>query len=357
MRTEEKVFERAIDNRRDVTDTFCADFGFDSTKSTLMIESEVTLRRRLREQMECGQGGGRLFVLKQEASPFLQQAQMLLDQGRVGAVDGTTALAKIDFMNTTQYACAIGWLTSRRRGDPHIIVTETSSAYIDPEHIRTASGQDLATICEELDEARASETWPTAFREYEERRIAITHCDADCVFIDGPIFTSNLISQTIGRDLLSDLISSPKIYVGIIKRLSVSWALGRWYASALRSGEGYLICPIGEMIKQRLSTPQTEMTAWLTRAESFWRVVFRPAEKAFAFECRVDQVGLACALLQLDASPTLQHELPLLLETIDAQLRAGFSSDLARSAVLNRIMIEKDGYRPAIDAIDEREFR
>lgn len=353
-----KVFEQALAARKDVTDTFFVEFGFDVDQSRLMIQSEMILHQRVRNAMESSQGGGRLFRLVTEAQSFLAQAEELLNSGKVAAVDGTVALGKIEFMNTSQFACAIGWVTSQQRGKPEIVITETSSAYVDPTKIRNADDADLSSICNELDAARESESWPTTFREYEERRIAIDVCPADIVFIDGPIFTQNLLTQHTGRDLLERLIGSPKTFIGIIKNLGSSWALCRWCAAALMTGEGYIVCPVGEPIKDRASAAShSELLGWLPKADDFVRGVYRPSEKAFAFECRRRDVGLAVALLLANASPTLQHELPLLLETIDAQLRAGFDASMARNAVLNRIMVEKDGYQPAIDAIDEREFR
>jgi NurA domain len=353
-----KVFERALAAREDVTGTFFAEFGFDAAQSRSMIESETVVLKRVRDVMESTQGGGYLFALTGEAAPFAEQANELINSGRVAAVDGTVAVSKIEFMNTGLYACAIGWVTSQHRGKPEIIITRTSSAYLNPTNIRNADDADLAAICNELDEARDSESWPTTFREYEERRVAIENCPADAVFIDGPIFTQNLLTQHLGRDLLERLIMSSKMFIGIIKNLNSSWALCRWCAAALKPGEGYIVCPIGEPIRDRKSiASQSELLGWLSKTDEFVRVVFRPAEKAFAFECRRCDVGLATALILANASPTLQHELPLLLETIDAQLRAGFDAATARNAVLNRIMLEKDGYQPAIDAIDEREFR
>jgi hypothetical protein len=356
--TKSETFKRAVDGRRDATDTFFGEFGFDACRSSAMIESEMSLVARVRGHMRAGHGGGRLFRLDDEAAPFLERARRLLADGKVGAVDGTTALPKIDFMNTTQYACAVAWLTSQRRGEPHIIITETSSRYADPNRIRAASDNELEDICAELDEARDAESWTTTFREYEERRLAIEHCPAEAVLIDGPIFTQNLISQTEGRKLLSNLIASPKTYIGVIKNISASLAQCRWCASALNTGEGYLVYPVGEPIRRRAVTGgQTEIVGWLPSADEFCRLVFRPAEKAFAFECRMGDIGLACALFQLDASPTLGHELPLLLETVDSQLRSGFAADLARDMVLSRIMTQTNGYRSAIDAVDERDLR
>jgi hypothetical protein len=304
------------------------------------------------------QPGSRLFQLSNEAAPCFERARSLLRSGRVAAIDGTPALGKLEFMNTTQYACAVGWITSDSKGEPEIIITETSSAYIDPQSFCNASPADLGALCNRLDEARDSESWPNTFREYEERRIGIDTCPSDVVLIDGPLFTQNLLTQYEGRLLLERLIASPKTFIGVIKNLASSKAQVRWCASALQTGEGYIVWPVSEPVRTRSSLAgHTELLAWLPKADDFVRVVYRPSEKAFGFECRRADLALACALLLLDASPTLQHELPLLIETIDVQLRAGFDAGTARNSVLSRIMAQKDGYRSAIDATDEREFR
>lgn len=350
------VFNRAIEERRDVTSTFFGDFGFDLARSKLMIESDIILRAKLRNRMNAS---GKLFILKNQANAFYDKAKQLLDFGRVGAVDGTTALSKIDFNNTTQYACAVGWITTRTRDDPHIIITETSSAYANPQSINAASGDDLNSICEQLDESRDNNDWPTSFMLWEERRVAIENCDADIIFIDGPLFPERLVTQEKGRDLLQKLIGSPKTYIGIIKNLSVSWAMCRWCASALEPGEGFIIGPIADHMMTTLAANSKEQAhlTWIPNTSNFVRIVFRPNDKSFAFECHEQSVGLACAILELNSSPTIYHELPILIETIDSQLRAGFNGGMAAQMVINSTMRQADGYRCAVDASDERDFR
>lgn len=354
---DEGVFKRALKNERDVTKSYFADFGFDASRSEANLASEQAVKRLIRPLMEAGAGGGRLFNLKEEAAPYLSEAADLLRDGKVAAVDGTTALTKIDFMNMSQYACAIGWLTSRLPAEPHISITETSSAYIQSKRLAAASLRELEALCEELDEARNVESWPNTWREHKERRAAVEECDvADVVLIDGPLVTQNLVSQDEGRELLTRLTATPKLYIGVIKNVSGSWTLCKWVANATEMGEGYLFCSIADRLRQRFGWNEA-ITKWTDTVNDIWRVVFRPADKVFALECPADQIGLVCAILQLNQSPTLNHELPLLMETIDAQLRANFNGETAKQAILNRIMQGRIGYRAAIDAIDERDFR
>jgi hypothetical protein len=351
-----KVFERAISARRDVSSSFFGEFGFDSIRSSAMIESESSVRDKMRSLMESGAGDNRLFRLDEMAAPFMDEARKLLNAGMVAAVDGTSALAKLDFMNTTQYACAVCWITSRDRGDPHISITETSSAYIDPAAIKAASANDLVEICRQLDEARSAESWPTTFREYMERTVAMSVPGVKSVLLDGPLVTQNLVTRTIGRKLYDDMLRlDDRLYIGVIKDLSGSWTTCRWAAASLRPGEGYLVCSLAEPIEERYNS----IGGWLNSSPiiNLVRVVFRPAQKAFAFECRRRDIGMACAILKQNASPTLNHELPILMETVDAQLRAGFDAGAARDAIISRIMAQAGGYRSAIDAICEREFR
>jgi hypothetical protein len=351
-----RVFDTALRNRRDVSGTFFGEFGFDAARSASMIDSDAVLRRRVRSAMETGANGGRLFLLEEEAAPYRDRARRLLDDGRVGAVDGTNALAKVDFMNTTQYACAVNWVTSRARGAPHITITETSSSYTDPAAIADADAASIVDICEQFDRAHKAESWPTTFREYEERLVAMSACPAEVVLIDGPLITQNMVTQSSGRALLDEMFARlDRQYIGVIKELSNSWATCVWSAASLRTGEGYVVCPVGKPIEERYEF----ITQWVRseRVSDFVRVVYRPAQKAFAFECRRQLVGLACAILLEDASPTINHELPMLLETVDAQLRAGFDADAAKDAILGRLMAQDGGFRSAIDAISERDFR
>jgi hypothetical protein len=351
-----RLFERAIRSQRDASATFFAEFGFDASRSMAMIESEKSLRARIRKAMEAGVNESRLFRLDEEAAPYVERAKRMLDAGRVAAIDGTNALAKLDFMNTTQYACAVAWITSRARGEPYISITETSSAYVDPEAVRAASPSDLIEICRQLDESRQAESWPTTFREYQERTIAVSAEGVQVVLLDGPIFTQNLVTQRVGRALYDDMVRrTDRMYIGVIKDLSGSWATCRWSASALNPGEGYIVCPISAPIEDRYNV----IAPWLNSPPilEYVRVVYRPAQKAFAFECKRRLVGLACAILTEDASKTINHELPTLLETVDAQLRAGFDAGAARDFVVSRIMAQADGYYSAIDATSERDFR
>jgi hypothetical protein len=352
---ETEVFSSALKNSRDVSESFWGDYGFDRDRANNLLASNALLRQRVREFMESGQGGGRLFSISQEIAPHAVEARRLLDEGKVGAIDGTNALSKIDFNITTQYACAVGWITSQERGTPHITITETIADYLRPETLREAGDIEWQSLYNRKDEARQQESWPTTYREYQERRIAMSECTAPIVIIDGPVFTQNLMSQSRGRDLYSKMFRGDKQYIGVIKNLSAAEPKSVWTAASLNRGEGYVVHSSDEPILNRY--PLIKNWPDVKALNQFVRVVYRPAEKAFSFECLKAIVGKALAILMEDTSPTINHELPVLLETIDAQLRSGFNGAAARDMVLARYMSLPGGYQDAVDATDEREYR
>src|SRR4030095_9083433 len=120
---------------------------------------------------------------------------------------------------------------------------------------------------------------------------------------------------------------------------------------SLRSGEGYIVGPVRAQLLVHFSH-RGEVSHWIDRMpEEYVRVVFRPQQKAFALECRLSDLPFAMALLQEDASPTINHELPLLLEIIDAQVRAGFDGALAADTVISRL--QQIDYRLGVDVTGE----
>lgn len=349
----QRIFREVFNNKQDVTDRFFETFGWTDADRAKRMSSDSNLRRRMRRDIMSQKNGG-IFDLSVKAAPYLDQAKQLLLEGQVGAVDGTNALATTDLMTCSMYACAVGWITSRERGNPNITVSTTSVKYID----ETTPNEELNELDISAEEDNRDRSWPTTFREYEERYVALYKCPAPFVFIDGPVITQNLVTQTVGRQLYEEMFQSKKTFIGIIKDISRSTRSAlKWGGHSLQSGEGWDAGSALEALKRYgLSWTQG------ARPDDYVRIAIRPNQKAFAIECRRKDVGLACALLQADASVTVNHELPVLLETVDAQLRAGFNGSMTRNIVLNRMMRQSDNlthddYQSAIDAINEREFR
>jgi hypothetical protein len=346
-----KVFADVVANKRDITQTFYAGYGWDDPdERRARMASDQEVRRRNRERMAAKHGG--IQRISDVVTPHLARAEALLNEGRVGAVDGTDALGRTDFMTYSQYACAVGWLTRQTRGGATVMIAQSSTTYIRPRDIGKNTDEEMAALEQEVDRGRNSESWPRTFRENEERLVALDKCEAAIVFIDGPIITQNLVSQSAGRSTLQRIFDAPKTFIGVIKDVSTSMAATKWAAYALEAGEMWVVGKVQNAIHDR------NPADWVLRhiPSDFVRVAFRPNQKSFAIECREHDISMAMALIVADASPTVNHELPMLLETVDAQLRAGFNGAKVRNVLQNRLMAEGD-YTRAVDIISERSFR
>lgn len=358
------VFDTALRNKRDVSNTFFSDFGWEADEGKKMLSFDREARRVFRVRM--GEVNGGIRMIADVASAQMMQATALLDAGSVAAVDGTNAMGKIDYMNTTKYACAVGWITSRQRGKPTIVVTRTASSYADDAALQPLADKTLAELEIALDAARDNQSWPTTFREYQERETALEACGTEFVFIDGPVVTQNLVTQAAGRNLYERMFRSGKTFIGVIKNVSGSTSITRWAASSLEPGEMWVVGPVGDAIATRAERGgMMEMGDWIRQSlpKAYVRVVYRPRQKAFAFECHMASLEIACALLLADASKTLNHEMPMLIETVDSQVRAGFNGSEARDINLNRMAQQcsnddyMQDYRDQLDVVDEREWR
>src|SRR5262245_52047808 len=167
------VFSRAVDGRRDVSETFWADYGGVDERIARMGETEGSLRARVRQVMEARRDDDCfLFDLGEVAGRRRDQARAMLEGGTVAAVDGTNAMAPLSHMSTSTYIAAVEVVTRLTRTKPEIWLTETSTQYLRPEEV-AASDFDLIGLCNELDQARDDGSWVTSFREYTERDVAL----------------------------------------------------------------------------------------------------------------------------------------------------------------------------------------
>lgn len=349
-----RVFETALKHAKQSIAVWPTQYC-DDIDIAAMTEFDRDTKQRIRALMESSHDHSRfLFTLQDYSMRWRDIARQKLSSGQVAAVDGTDALQQITLMNTSAYAVAVGYITSKTRGDPHVTITTTNTRYIDRRDIQHRSRDELAQLCDELDIVRIDQSWPTTFREYQERRVALT-CGTDIVLLDGPVWTQNLVTQQSGRELFSEMDQSVSTFIGVIKNISGSWTMSKWCGYALEPGEGFVVGPVKAQFHDRFRS-QYIVQQWVDgMPDDYIRVVFRPHQKAFAFECRLSQLPLAVAILLEDASPTINHEIPLLLELIDSQVRAGFHAAMAAEIVVSKI--HQDNYQMGVDVTNERDYR
>lgn len=352
-----KIFRSVLENQKDRTDDFFSHFGQNPEITEALQRSEASVKAAIRKIMLNSSPPHILFRMDEQASEARDFARRSLDDGNVAAVDGTNALDPLDLMTTGFYGCAVGYVTSRHRSTPVIRVTETSARYADTSFIQNSSKQELAKLCENLDEIKESHSWPTTFREYVEREVAID-CPAPIVLIDGPIFTQNLSTQDAGRALL-DVINKQsfegRTFIGVIKNISASTTMTKWCGFSLLPGEGFVIQSSGSQLLERYRDSGA-VSEWAAKLpDDYVRVVFKPNNKAFGLECRLKDLSLAIAIMMEDASPTLNHELPMLIETVDAQIRAGFDARAAHQIICGKV--QEADLQMGTDITNERDYR
>jgi hypothetical protein len=349
------IFDSALENQRPVEETFFLDFSADETIAQNLQQSDEAVQRRIRQIMEDANSETRfLFDFPTYGNDFDEEVAADLREGAIAAIDSTDVLPVTDLMNTSFYAVGVGCITSRKRHSPEVVLTTTNTRYARPDEI-AGNDENLFTLCDELDNIRQTKgSWATTFREYQEREVAIS-CEPETVLLDGPVFTQNLITQHLGRDLYDQMMQTGKRFIGVIKDLGSSWAISKWTAMSLERGEGFVLCPIQEQYAIRFEGNRN-INNWVGRLPGqYVRVVYRPAEKAFAFECALADLPYAVSLLRQDASPTVNHEIPLLLETVDSHLRGSNNSQAIKHSFISEI--QRNNYRMGVDITNERNYR
>ncbi len=352
---DEGVFKSALTNQRLVSETFFIDFSADRTIAQNLHQSDEAVQRQVRKLMENAHSPTQfLFNFQTYGNNTDEEVQSDLSIGAIAAIDSTDVLPITDLMSTSFYAVGVGCITNRNRHAPEVVLTTTNTHYVTPDEI-AVDDENLFAICNELDKVRDTKgSWATTFREYQEREVAIK-CEQTTVLLDGPIFTQNLITQHSGRELYSRMMQTGKRFIGVIKDLGSSWAISKWTAMSLKKGEGFVLCPIQQQYQMRFGDNRT-INDWIgSLPGQYVRVVYRPAEKAFAFECALADLPYAVSLLRQDASPTMNHEIPLLLETVDWHLRGSNNSQAIKDSFIGEI--QRNNYRMGVDITGERNYR
>lgn len=342
MKSDPGVFSSALKVSADITESYARDFGrsyFDRSR-----DADVSVIELMRKIM-----APTLAMIAEVIAPETARARELLDTGQVAAVDGTNAIVPTTIMNSTMFASAVACMTSRSRVSRRTKITASTAPVVD-----IGTTHDLRELAIKLDAARDDQSWPTTFREHEERTAAL-ESGVPIVLIDGPVFTQNLLTQSEGRDLLQRMIVADQRFIGVIKDLRGSWSESKWAGYSLQTGEVYEVCTLAHEYNERFKS-QREVRDWSAEHTGlFARYVYRPGSKAFGFECRQDDLPLALAILMANASPTIGHETPLLLEHVDARLRSEFDGLQARDILLGRLW--GADRLMAFDLTDERELR
>jgi hypothetical protein len=356
-----KLFSQILNRAVDITESFDVDLGgipADVVTSHREADPHVRNMRSLMEEAILAPGSELsdvehgLIDMNAWAALNGDEIRAAYQNGNVVAIDGTPLVPVQRFLTAQVYACAIGALTYKERLALKAQVVKTQAdpkLFIDIE----ATTQFI----DETDKITSTQSWPTAFMEYQERRTGYEHA-ARYVLIDGPLITQNLLTQEEGRKLYARMLgASRKCYVGVTKDLRFADVEERFEAAALQTGELFIRNTEFNVLRPRL---EKDYGGAVKRfAEDYlgnvYRGIFKPGRKAFGFQCHRDDLPAVISLLILDPHSQPGHEIPFLLEMVDAKIRGRYRPFETVRAI--EAALASNDIDEFYDEAEERRFR
>ena len=354
-------FQLLLDKTTDITDTFEINLGGIREDVCQATTDAIPYLNKLREEMtktplplglDSRELVAGLIDMESWAQPGLQVAKAALVEGRVAAADATPVIPHRRYLTTQIFACAVGVLTSK---EPLKLTTQLAKTVASGGYDNSL--QSVAKLIQQADVLSGSQSWPTAYMEYQLFKF-VRGGTAEYVFIDGNLITQNLLTRRQGRDLFRQMLTGKrKKYVGVIKDITRSQTELRMYARALHTGEMYIQGNLLDCMSDRLQDYAGDTTVFIqTIGKDILRGVFKPGVKAFGFECHREDLEEIVALLWLDRDGQPGHEIPFLLNQVDAKLRGRYRpSELSNLIDAGLVAsFESDVY---FDEALERSFR
>lgn len=357
----QQIFSQVLARAEDITDTFDIDLGKipeDVVSSHRQADPHVQNVRdlmetsRLAPDADLSTTDHGLVDMWAWAEIHGASVQQAFKRGDVAAIDGTPLVPFQRFLTAQVYACAIGSLTYREHLSlkAHVVKTQADPGlFVDYDATRQ--------LIDETERLTSSQSWPAAFMEYQERLMAFQH-PARYVLIDGPLITQNLLTQGEGRRLYERMLGvNRKCYVGVTKDLRFAETEERFEAIALRQGELFIRNTEYNVMKPRLDREYGGVIKrfgedYLT---DIFRGIFKPGRKAFGFQCHRNDLAAVVCLLILDCHTQPGHEVPFLLEQVDAKLRGRYRPNETMSAI--EAALASNNIDEFYDEAEERKFR
>ena len=330
-------FADALLGRQDITDSYEV-LGDLPARVGVSTENEDYFIANIRHIIDNDAGG--TSNITATAAPAVRQAEALYHNNNIGAVDGTDAVATMQFVTDTIYATGVVLVTPQTHMNPRAHVTRTQANHLAPTTQLPGSWQQaVERWAEYLRLAREQEhSWINTFREYQEREMALewlNEADDHIVLIDGPIVTQNMLTQDSARGLLQNIMDTERA-IGFIKTLSANPLLSA-IGYALQPGEAFILSNWSNILSDRFGTRQQTISEWVNNNVSqLVRVIYRADHRAFGMETTAGNVPLGLAILQHDNQGPQEHDIPMLLQFADQAVRTKFNGSRARDEVIAR---------------------
>ena len=310
-------FAHALSGRQDITDSYEV-FGDVPDRVGVSTQNEDAFISIIRDIIVNDAGG--TSDIAATAIPAAGLAKNLYHSNLIAAVDGTDAIATMQFVTDTIYAAGVVLVTPQTHMNPRAHVTRTQANHLAP--ITQAPSvnwqQAIEQWAEYLRSARDQEhSWVNTFREYHEREMALEWLDEaedHVVLIDGPIATQNMLTQDSARDILERLLDTGRA-IGFIKTLSANPLLSA-IGYALEPGEAFIVGNWSNILSDRFSMRQGHISKWVNNnARQLVRVIYRTDQRAFGMETTAGNVPLGLAILQHDNQGPRNHDIPMLFSS------------------------------------------
>ncbi len=331
-------FAHALSGRQDITD-FYEVLGDLPARVGVSTQNEDLFIANIRSIIDNDAGG--TSDIATIAATSTKQAENLYHSNLIAAVDGTDAIATMQFVTDTIYAVGVVLVTPQTHMNPRAHVTRTQANHVTPTTQPPAGGWEeaVAQWAEYLRGAREQEhSWINTFREYHERELALewlVEAEDHIVLIDGPIATQNMLTQDSARDLLQQILNTTRA-IGFIKDLSANPLLSA-IGYALEPGEAFVLASWSNILSDRFRARQGHISGWVENyANQLVRVIYRVGQRAFGMETTAANIPLGLAILQHDNQGPRDHDIPMLLQIADQAARTRFRGARARDEVIAR---------------------
>jgi hypothetical protein len=357
------TFERMVRSAKRITrDEFAANFGGIDQDVVAMLTSEAgqKARQEARDWMvaqgEKNLKGTGVPILQTLEFGVIDSAPELLN-GDVAAVDGTFALPAQQYFLGQALCVAVGSVSYKRE-------LEESLAYYSAKDV-VDGADNLDDLLGKLREALFGMS-PTAYLRFFEAQHAleVLEIGEQFVLMDGPITYEWLCHFPFAINLYKDLLRKKHV-MGVIKDLANTKdaAMLGW---ALKPGEVLLYKTLAQHLAENRAANKNKETGagsvdvpteFLTGlASEIIRGVFKPVKKAFGFECHRDHLPAMLRILAADAQMNhLGHEIPALLNRVDAEIRAHYGRGMLKRQIAAAMAQQDEDL--FFEASNERDFR
>jgi hypothetical protein len=184
------------------------------------------------------------------------------------------------------------------------------------------------------------------------------------LLFDGTLVYEWLLMTHEGRSLYEKLFQSGKRAIGIMKSLKGNM-LFALFARALQSGEVFIIETLGDHLEHSAASAKNYGEGRVSfvpkafdqqYARHILRGIFKPSKKVFAFEVHEDHLEEMIRILAADCQlNNIGHEIPYLLNAVDAAVRRTFTQDLLRERIALQMATQSEEL--FFEEADERLFR